>query len=436
MNKSAKTRPHTEIAPTYNECINKIREKWGTEYSIIEKRETTIPKLFGFGSKPAVEVVYIVTDNSGIRDKMQEFNSANPRGAEAGTGQRKLKEDELKQLIDSVLTKGTPSSNTGIFQQNDFSALTKRMEELTSAIANLPSTQQDIPVIKKIEEMLDENEFTPSYKKDISNRIRSEFSLDELNDEELILKRVVEWIGESIEIYEKKEFTRKPTVLILVGPTGVGKTTTIAKMAAQYKFSNRDLNIRMVSIDHFRIAALEQVKIYGEHMDIPTTAAASAEDIHELLKLDGNSLDIMLIDTIGLSPHDYETIGKMRAILDIPHCKPNVFLAISASTKASDLRHIFRNYETFEYEAVIVTKFDETSHIGNILSVLQEKRKPVAFISSGQTVPRDFEEASVLRFLTKLTDFKIDIESLREKFPPLSKDKVEEETNKTDGGTL
>ena len=145
---------------------------------------------------------------------------------------------------------------------------------------------------------------------------------------------------------------------------------------------------------------------------------------------------VMLIDTIGLSPHDYETIGKMRALLEIPGCKPNVFLAISASTKSSDLRDIFRNYETFEYEGIIVTKFDETNHVGNILSILHEKRKPVAYISSGQVVPRDFEEASVLRFLTKLTDFKLDIDSLEKKFPSLSTDIDEVENKKTDGGTL
>ena len=233
---------------------------------------------------------------------------------------------------------------------------------------------------------------------------------------------MVEWIGQSIELFPPLELVRKPTVLILVGPTGVGKTTTIAKMAAKYRLGSMDLNLRMVSIDHFRIAAQEQLKIYGGHMDIPTTAASSAKDIADLLKFDGNKLDIMLIDTIGLSPHDYETIGKMRALLDIPNCKPDVFLAISASTKASDLRDIFRNYETFEYEGIIVTKFDETNHVGNLLSILQEKRKPVAFISSGQVVPRDFEEASVLRFLTKLTDFKLDIDSLKRKFPSLSRD--------------
>ena len=432
MSRTSKVRPRTEIAPTYNECIARIREQWGDDYNIVEKRQTTIPKFWGMSSKPAVEVVYTVVDTSPIRDRMQEINAKPPRFG-AGTGQRE-REDFLKQLIDTI---GKNNSNTGesLFGQNELSVLTKKIEEISSAISNISTNQQNVPVIKKVEEILEENEFTSSYIKRISNRIRSEFSFDDLNDEEKVLKRVVEWIGEAIELYPPLDLARKPTVLILVGPTGVGKTTTIAKMAAQYRLGSKDLNLRMVSIDHFRIAAQEQMKIYGEHMEIPTTAASSAKDIVDLLKFDGNRLDVMLIDTIGLSPHDYETIGKMRGLLDIPGYKPNVYLAISASTKASDLRDIFRNYETFEYDAVIVTKFDETNHVGNILSVLQEKRKPVAFISSGQVVPRDFEEATVLRFLTKLTDFKLDMDSLENKFPSLTKEKGEEEKD-IDGGTL
>ena len=247
---------------------------------------------------------------------------------------------------------------------------------------------------------------------------------------------MIEWIGENITLFNQSELSKKPLVLILVGPTGVGKTTTVAKMAAKYRVDGKDSFIRMVSIDCFRIAAQEQLSIYGGHMDIPTTAAETAEDIERILQMDGNRLDVMLIDTIGLSPHDFEAIGKMRKILDINGLKPEVFLAVSASTKASDLRDIMDNYEIFGYKSVIITKFDETRHIGNVLSVLREKNKSVAFISLGQVVPRDFETASVLRFLMQLSDFKIDRKSLETKFSPLPGDAISKRVDTSDGGTL
>ena len=114
-----------------------------------------MPKFLGLGSRPAVEVVYVVTDSSSIRDKMQEVNSPAQRSVNP-VGQRKLKDDELKNLIDSVLGKSQSNMSGSVFPQNDINALTKKMEELSAAISQLPTSQQSIPVIKKVEELLEE----------------------------------------------------------------------------------------------------------------------------------------------------------------------------------------------------------------------------------------------------------------------------------------
>ena len=321
-------------------------------------------------------------------------------------------------------------------QQSQMTIIQKQLDMLNKKLEGI-STESDTPsTIRKIEDLLEANEFTASYIRKITERVRSEFSLDELEDFPAVQKRVVEWIGESIQIKSLSELDRKPTVLILVGPTGVGKTTTVAKIAAKFRLSDKNLFIRMVTIDRFRIAAQEQLSIYGEHMEIPTTAAESADDIQKLLAIDNGKLDLMLIDTIGLSPHDYESIGRMRKILDVNSLKPEVYLVVSASTKASDLRDIMRNYETFGYKAVIVTKYDETNHIGNVLSVLSEKDKPVAFISSGQIVPRNLEPASVVRFLMKLSDFNIDRDSLEKKFAALPDEYTAILNKSSNGSTL
>jgi flagellar biosynthesis protein FlhF len=127
------------------------------------------------------------------------------------------------------------------------------------------------------------------------------------------------------------------------------------------------------------------------------------------MKMDEGRLDVMLIDTIGYSPNDYEGIAKMRKILDVPGVKTEIYLAVSATTKTSDVQNILRNYEPFNYCSLIVTKCDETAHVGNIVSALAEKNKTVTYITNGQGVPKHLEEASPAFFLKKLTGFSVDI---------------------------
>lgn len=408
---------YTETGDSYKDCVEKIREKYGDSYIIINKRECYTGRLFN--KKKQMEVVYTVRDIS-------------PAYRNSGVGIKR--EDSLAIEKEKLIVAAQKASIES--QQLQMVGIQKQLESLNRKL-DVISPEGDVPpVVKKIEDILETNEFTASYIRKITERIRSEFSLDDLEDFALVQSRVVEWIGESIQIEKLSELEKRPTILILVGPTGVGKTTTVAKMAAKFRLSDKNLFIRMVTIDRFRIAAQEQLSIYGEHMEIPTTAAESADDIQKLLAIDSGKLDLMLIDTIGLSPHDYESIGRMRKILDIPSVKPDVYLVVSASTKASDLRDIMRNYEPFDYKSVIVTKYDETNHIGNVVSVLSEKNKPVAFISSGQIVPRNLEVASVVRFLLKLTDLKIDRDSLEKKFSALPEDFTVVQSKNIDGSAL
>lgn len=201
----------------------------------------------------------------------------------------------------------------------------------------------------------------------------------------------------------------------------MGKTTTVAKLAANLVFPSQLNNlqqkeVRIITIDRYRIAAKEQIEIYGNHMGVPVSSAESSEDLEKLMTMYGSSVDYILIDTIGFSPKDYENIAKMRKILDLHGADTEVFLTVSATTKSSDLREIMQQYEIFSYSSLIVTKLDETGCVGNIISVLSEKNKSVAYFTTGQKVPRDLEIANPIRLLTRLDDFKINRDRIEEKF--------------------
>ena len=275
--------------------------------------------------------------------------------------------------------------------------------------------------ITRIEQILTENEFSPAYIKKMTDRLRKDFSLEDLDNFDLIQAQIVDWIGESISIYPL-EIIKRPQIIVLVGPTGVGKTTTIAKLAASYlwepKVNNgRTFNIGMVTIDNFRVAATEQLETYGNYMDISVRTAVTNLDLKKNIDLfQSDGVDLIIVDTIGCNPRDIEKMAEIQRVLELEGSKTEFCLAIAASTKTSDMKEIIQKFEPFGYKSVIVTKFDETTRVGNLISVLSEKQKPVSLITTGQTVPQDIEKASVVRFLTHLTEFNINRNRIENKF--------------------
>jgi len=209
-------------------------------------------------------------------------------------------------------------------------------------------------------------------------------------------------------------------IVVLVGPTGVGKTTTVAKLAAIYGIGNsgrRPLSVRIITIDAFRIGAVDQIMKFGDIMEIPVSYIDNRRDLRKEIDLYREEADLILIDTIGRSPRDSSKLGEMKEMLEACGPKAEIHLVFSASTKTGDIAHILRQFEPFGYKAVVLTKFDETRQIGNVISALAERNKPVSYVTDGQDVPKYIKKASVLWFLTNLEEFRIDREKMEKLFP-------------------
>ena len=304
------------------------------------------------------------------------------------------------------------------------------IDKLLEKICNLKKLQDDIAyeisqVLAKAQ-VMSEMLYSISYSDDAPMEI-SDFLLDNeidtLDDFDSVQNSVVEWICESVS-FNKTVYKSRPQIIILVGPTGVGKTTTVAKLAARYAFGKSGeetkKNVRIITIDWFRIGAKEQIEIYGDTMQVPVSKAQTCEDINNIIDMYRNDEDYIIIDTTGYSPKDYENIAKMKKILDVRNYSVETYLCMTASTKLSDMKDIMQQYEIFGYDSVIITKFDETSHVGNVISGLSDKGKSLTYFTTGQKVPHYLEQASVYHLLMRLSGFKFDSKSLAKKFDNFS----------------
>ncbi len=437
----------TEQAATYDECIAKINGIYGPGFHILRQKKIRTGGFFGFFEHDGIELYFMLSRETG-----RTSGSPIPRPSDFDEERKKILKHAaqtspematrvaphlatLGNRIASASSTETPSrsgpgpsnapgASDSASQKENFESIMSAVKKLEAKI-DRTSSQSDIRIeehvtLERIEKLLETNDFSSSYIKSILTRLKKEFSLEELDNYDFVQDTLLEWIGRSILISDNKS-TEKPRVIVLVGPTGVGKTTTVAKLAAAYSLAatkgTKSLSVRVITIDNYRIGAKQQIEIYGTMMNIPVSCAETPEDLKTLMAMYKEDVDIVLIDTIGKSPRDYTKIAEMRQFLDAAGTVSDVHLAMSATTKASDMREIMQQYETFGYRSVIITKFDETTRVGNIISVLGEKQKPLAYITNGQRVPKDFEQASIVRFLTNLEGFRVNRTKIEEMFP-------------------
>ncbi len=377
-------------ARSHREALELMKAKYGENARILTHRSVRIGGFMGLFSKEGVEITGYLSSEP-LRRKRLEVQEEKEKIL-----QNVQKDQTLKTLLNEI---------------KSLKEELKGSRETTGAMH---------PIVDEMKSLLEKNEFTGKFIGEACKWLESSFSLEELNDRERIQDELLLWIGGKISIADPIRFTdrERQKIVTIVGPTGVGKTTTVAKLAAIYGIGNSKTiprKVRMVTIDYYRIAAEQQIKKYGEIMKIPVSVVTNREELKRVLALYGNA-ELILIDTIGKSPRDYEKLGEMKNILDVIGKRNETYLAVSATTKTSDLEDILRQFEPFDYRSIILTKLDETNRIGNIVSVLSEKGKKISYLSDGQSVPQDFEEATVVRFLKNLEGFSVKSDLLEEKF--------------------
>ena len=176
-------------------------------------------------------------------------------------------------------------------------------------------------------------------------------------------------------------------IVALVGATGVGKTTTVAKLAARYSMRHGSRSVALISTDNFRIGAHEQLKAYSRILDVPIRFADSAESLQAALDCFCDKR-LVLIDTAGMSQRDLR-LSKQFAVLKGERERVKPYLVVSATSRLSGLEEVVRGFSDIKPHGCIITKMDESVSLGHVLNMVIQHKLPVSYVSDGQRVPED-----------------------------------------------
>ncbi len=259
------------------------------------------------------------------------------------------------------------------------------------------------PMVFELLTMLIDGDVSPVAARELVDAVRTaspEWNRWSIADwQQALMKRLHEEIprGGAIELPSGRR-----TTIALVGPTGVGKTTTIAKLAANWRLRDR-LRVALVTVDTYRVAAVEQLRTYADIMDLPMEVVSTPREMRAAVSRFSDQ-DVVLIDTAGRSPHDALQLQELRALLG-EAAPDEIQLVVSGVASSSHVHQTVHRFQELGATGLIITKLDEASSLGCFLPVLRQVRLPVSYLTCGQSVPDDIVAADPQRLIPALLGF-------------------------------
>ena len=300
-----------------------------------------------------------------------------------------------ERVVGRVVSPG--ASNVKIAAlENKIDALSSSIDSLMGRMARSHDARGFSPEVDSQLVSLYENETHEEFISKIGREISDIVTKQKADTAEVTEQILRQYIGQP-EPIKLKRFKR--TVVMLVGPTGVGKTTTLAKLAAIYSI-NHHAKVGVITTDTYRIAAVEQLKTYTQILEIPLSIVYTPEEIVDALK-EHEGCDVVFIDTAGKSPSDKTHEEEITALIRHSDCD-EVHLVLSATTSFAGMLGILSAYSFLADYRVIFTKLDETPTWGGLLNARFMSDRPLSYVTTGQAVPDDIEVADTRKIVEKL----------------------------------
>jgi flagellar biosynthesis protein FlhF len=225
---------------------------------------------------------------------------------------------------------------------------------------------------------------------EVLKTLRNSWRPDQLKNAQFVQEKITEQLEKMLPVsgpIVRKKATG-PHVVALIGPTGVGKTTTIAKLAANLKLRENH-TVGLITIDTFRIAAVDQLKKYADILDIPLRVVSSPDELRAAIDTMSDR-EFILIDTAGRSPSDRLKLQELRNFLTIA-APDEVHLVLSSTASQECIESAIARFGNVRVDKILFTKLDEAVHVGVVLNVARKVNKALSYVTTGQDVPDDIE---------------------------------------------
>lgn len=401
-------------AATETEAILLAKEELGSE-AIVMNIKTIKPRgLYKLVRKPLVEITAAVDDNVTYNNKedriITEIQKLNLQAEKETLSQEeKPAPNPFINNPNIIIEEETPKKEESAIEQklNDLQQLLEKQmkpaepeEKTEKPEENLEENSKNIACVQLIYNQLINNEVDEKYANQIIGEIERNIQSDTSVDNVLssVYQKIILKLGQT-KIIEVKD--NQPRFIFFIGPTGVGKTTTIAKIASTLAIKQK-AKIALITSDTYRIAAVEQLKTYANILRIPIRVVYNSSDLQEIYE-ELSQFDVVLIDTAGRS---HQNLEQRQDILDlievIPKEEREIYLVLSATTKYKDLVKITEAYGEFIDFNLIFTKLDETDCIGNIFNLKMLTGAPLSYTTWGQNVPDDIGKINPQNVAKKL----------------------------------
>ncbi len=313
--------------------------------------------------------------------------------------------DYLKKMIDELKTVQMVQKQSAENNQNQKSDMI------------LQNNAFEIPALQDAFEQLVVNGVERRYVLSLIKKVAFELGPDRSRSAEYVMDLLAQEIMETVKVFNPltvvhprtsqgaiKDSGRalgEPVLIALIGPTGVGKTTTIAKLATEAIHKN-NLKVGLINLDGFKMGAFDQLGTYAKVLNLPFRSTSSADDLKAALS-DFKNLDLILIDTTGRSQRDPASLAEIEEILKSVQ-NLQTYLVLSAITRDAELFDAAHRFAVLEPKGMIISKLDEAMLYGSIYNLSQKIKLPFLYFTTGQTVPGDIEEATPERLVTLILD--------------------------------